>query len=355
MQQGQIKYFLGTSSSIGFFSLFDELYDPFGNGRAYIIKGGPGTGKSGLMKKVAENAQKKGLECEMVYCSSDPNSLDAIILPELNVCVADGTAPHIIEPKFVGCVEQIINIGDCWNRDLLHKNADEVRKLYLENTAYHQRAQRFLSASSALLSDSRKIAAQYTDYEKLVNYAIRLARREIGCTASTKKAKKRLLTAVTPDGVMTFNSTIKNLCDRIVVIDDSIGDTSEHILKLISEYAQGCGYNSIVCPSPISLTGVEQLLIPDISLAFVREQSVEDIMPIRKIHARRFMDSQGLKAHKYRISFNKKAGSDLENEAVKLLNSAKAVHDELEKYYVEAMNFDAVNEKTEELMKEIGI
>ena len=355
MQQGKIKYFMGTSSSIGHFSLYDELYDPFGNCRAYIIKGGPGTGKSGLMKKIGAKAEEKGVECEFIYCSSDPNSLDAVILPELNVCVADGTAPHVIEPKFVGCVEQLVNIGECWDKDKLRSNANEIRRLYLDNQALHQRAQRFLSASGSLLTDSRKIAAQHTDYEKLVNYSIRLARREIGCTPSSKKAKKRMLTAITPDGIMTFNSTIKELCERVVVIDDSIGDTSEHILKLIAEYAQGCGYNAIVCPSPLSLTGVEQILLPDISLAFVREQSIDDILPIRKIHARRFMDSQGLKNHKYRISFNKKAGSDLQNEAIKLLKTAKIVHDELEKYYIEAMNFDAVDDMTTSLIKEIGL
>lgn len=355
MQQGQVKYFLGTASSIGFFSLFDELYDPFGNGRAYIIKGGPGTGKSGLINKVAQRAQKKGLNCEMIYCSADPDSLDAVILPEINVCVADGTAPHVIEPKFVGALEQLINIGDCWDRKYLRNNADEIRTLYLENTAYHQRAQRFLSASSALLSDSRKIATQYTDYEKLVNYAIRLARREIGCAATQKKPKKRLLTAITSNGVMTYNSTIKLLCERVIVIDDSIGDASEYILKLIAEYAQGCGYETVVCLSPFSHTGVEQVLIPEISLAFAREQTVDNLEPIRKIHARRFMDLQGLKNHKYRISFNKKAGNDLQNEAIKLLKTAKTVHDELEKHYIEAMNFDAVDEKTEELIKEIGI
>lgn len=355
MQQGKIKYFMGTSSSIGHFSLYDELYDPFSDGRAYVIKGGPGTGKSGMMKKIGEKAEEKGLECEFIYCSSDPSSLDAVILPELNVCIADGTAPHIIEPKFVGCVEQIVNIGDYWDKDKLHKNTEEIRKLYLENTNYHQRAQRFLSASSSLLSDSKKIASEYTDYEKLVNYTIRLARREIGCTINDKKSKRRLLTAVTPNGVMTFNSTIKNLCERTIVIDDSIGDSSEHILRLISEYARGCGFNTVACPSPMSVTGIEQVLLPDLSLAFVREQTVEDILPIRKIHARRFMDSQGIKSHKYRISFNKKAGNDLQNEAIKLLESAKEVHDKLEKYYIDAMNFDAVNEKTESIIKEIGL
>jgi len=355
MQQGQIKYFLGTNSSIGFYSLFDELYDPFENSRAYIIKGGPGTGKSGLLKKIAKKANEKGIQCEMIYCSSDPDSLDAVILPQMKICIADGTAPHVIEPKFPGCVEQIVNLGEFWDTDKLRKNADEIRALTVENQGYHQRAQRFLNASNALDSDSRKIASQYTDYEKLINYSVRLARRELGCAAVGKKAKKRMLSAVTPNGLMTFESTIKTLCDRIVVIDDCIGDTSERILKLLAEYAQGCGYSAVVCPSATFVTGIDQLLVPELSLAFVREQTVEDVLPIKKIHARRFMDSIGIKNHKYRMRFNKKAVNDLQNEAVKLLKTAKQTHDKLETFYIDAMNFDAVNDKTNKLMKEIGL
>ncbi|NCC87508.1 MAG: hypothetical protein EOM05_06520 [Clostridia bacterium] len=354
MQQGQMKYFLGTNSSIGFFSLFDELYDPFENSKAYIIKGGPGTGKSGVMKKVAKKAQQEGIECELIYCSSDPESLDAVIFPQIKVCIADGTAPHIVEPRFPGCVEQIVNLGECWDADKLRKNADEIKALTVENSGYHQRAQRFLSASSALLSDSRKIVSQYTDYEKLINYSVRLARRELGCAAVGKKAKRRMLSAVTPNGLMTFESTIKDMCERIVLIDDCIGDTSEHILKLVAEYAQGCGYSVIVCPSPTFVTGIDQVLVPELSLAFVREQTVEDILPIKKIHARRFMDSVGIKNHKYRMKFNKKAGNDLQNEAIKLLKSAKQTHDKLESYYIEAMNFDAVDDKADKLIRDIG-
>ena len=354
MQQGQMKYFLGTNSSIGFFSLFDELYDPFEDSKAYIIKGGPGTGKSGLMKKVAKKAQQEGVECELIYCSSDPESLDAIILPQMKVCIADGTAPHIVEPKFPGCVEQIINLGEFWDADKLRANADEIKALTVENSGYHQRAQRFLKASSALLSDSRKIVSQYTDYEKLINYSVRLARRELGCVAVGKKAKKRMLSAITPNGLMTFESTIKNMCERIVLIDDCIGDTSERILKLMAEYAQGCGYGAIVCPSPTFVTGIDQVLVPELSLAFVREQTVEDVLPIKKIHARRFMDSVGIKDHKYRMRFNKKAGNDLQDEAIKLLKSAKKTHDKLESFYIEAMNFDAVDDKTNKLIRDLG-
>ena len=123
-----IKYFLGANTHGGFFSLFDELYFPLFDGRLYVIKGGPGTGKSSVMKKVASEAEKRGFEVERIYCSSDPSSLDGVIIPALKTAVADGTSPHVIEPKYPGAVEQIVNLGDCWDTAFLRHSREAIMR-----------------------------------------------------------------------------------------------------------------------------------------------------------------------------------------------------------------------------------
>ena len=117
--------FLGANTPQGFISFFDELYNPYENCRAYIIKGGPGTGKSTLMKKVCAEAESRGYAVEKVYCSSDPDSLDGLIVPEVGVSIADGTSPHTLEPRFPGACENIINLGECWDKDSLRCKADK--------------------------------------------------------------------------------------------------------------------------------------------------------------------------------------------------------------------------------------
>ena len=77
------KFFLGANSPYGFISIFNNLYYPEEDWFAYIIKGGPGTGKSTLMKKLAKEANLRGINTELIYCSSDPSSLDAVIFPQL--------------------------------------------------------------------------------------------------------------------------------------------------------------------------------------------------------------------------------------------------------------------------------
>ena len=98
MATADIRYFLGANSPDGFYSLYDQMIDPVQARRIYILKGGPGCGKSTLMRRVAARAEELGQETEYIHCSGDPDSLDAVVLPGLGVAVADGTAPHGTAP-----------------------------------------------------------------------------------------------------------------------------------------------------------------------------------------------------------------------------------------------------------------
>ena len=51
-----VSYFMAANSGKGFFSLFDEIYYPREGWKLFIIKGGPGTGKSSVMKQIAQTA-----------------------------------------------------------------------------------------------------------------------------------------------------------------------------------------------------------------------------------------------------------------------------------------------------------
>src|SRR5699024_6248712 len=57
-----------------------------------------GTGKSVFMKKVAEACMNHGLDIELYHCSFDPNSVDMVLVRDLDFCIFDSTAPHEKNP-----------------------------------------------------------------------------------------------------------------------------------------------------------------------------------------------------------------------------------------------------------------
>ena len=94
-----IRFFLGSNSPQGFVSRFDQLDCGDPQWHTFIIKGGPGCGKSTFMKRIASVFAERCAGMQLIPCSSDPESLDAVILPEWKVSIVDGTAPHVLEPK----------------------------------------------------------------------------------------------------------------------------------------------------------------------------------------------------------------------------------------------------------------
>lgn len=96
-------YFAAANTSAGFVSFFDALFDPKQLKKIYILKGGPGVGKSTLMKNAALAAQKNGFHPIFYHCSSDPKSLDGLLIPETGKAVLDGTAPHTVESALCRC------------------------------------------------------------------------------------------------------------------------------------------------------------------------------------------------------------------------------------------------------------
>ena len=66
MKETNKKYFLAANSGVGFISLFDSCYSAKDGWRVYIIKGGPGTGKSSFMKYMIKTAEEKKVDEEKI-------------------------------------------------------------------------------------------------------------------------------------------------------------------------------------------------------------------------------------------------------------------------------------------------
>jgi hypothetical protein len=87
--------------------------------RRYILRGQPGTGKSTLIKKIAQKALKKGYYVDMYHCSLDPDNIDMIVIEQLNTAVIHGTDPHEIKPSRPGDV--VVDMLDCIDSEKAEK------------------------------------------------------------------------------------------------------------------------------------------------------------------------------------------------------------------------------------------
>ena len=340
----QISFFLGANTPSGFHSLYGELYDPSDGWTAYILKGGPGTGKSTLMRQVAARCVQAGVPCEIIRCASDPASLDAVRIEQNKVCIADGTAPHTIEPKYPGAVETTLDLSAYRDDAPLRARREQILQLYAENAAHHARAVRFLQAAESLSRDVRRLALQCIDTDKIERYASRLASRRFGPPRGTVGTeKKRFLSAVTPDGVYLHRDTIDALCVETLVIDDPYGAVSAVLLGALRRYALGTGLDVVSCLHPLHPdAGPQHLLLPQIGFGVVTRNTFQQLEGTSTVHASRFTDGSAIRRHRSRIAFSRRTEKELLEEAVRASANALTVHNELESHYKACMDFDAV-------------
>lgn len=354
------EFFLSANTTSGFYSLYNNLYDPLDGWFCYILKGGPGTGKSTLMKKIAKKALEKGEKAEIIRCSSAPYSLDAVILPNLKKAVVDGTAPHTMDPIFPAVSDTVINLCDCWNKKILKKSKNSILDLYAQNSSLHKKSQTYLKAHKILDSQNKYIFKKSIDFKALDKYCETLFKKIFNSKSSSETLHKssRFITSITPKGVLSLDKTFDLKSSKILILEDKYFLSGSYILKKIREKAINLNYSIISCPSPFSPENeLEALFIPELDISFTVKNSKQckEFMKnsdceCKKISLKKFINPEIINEHKNLIKFNERICGEFLDEGIKNLEKALSVHDEIEKYYKSAMDYSKVNKITDELI-----
>ena len=323
----RVDFFLGATTPAGFKGYFEPLRREPGM-QMVLIKSGPGCGKSTLMKQLARRA------------------------------IVDATAPHTIEPDAPGADEVVLSLYHTIQADALRPHAEEVKALIARNAALRARAARYVASAGSLLLDSRRAEACSANFEKVRRYVKRLCTRLLPRTEGTASEELRLLSAITPKGMVFYRGTVEALADRYVVFRDDYGAVSRLLLELIRAEALARGYHIITCPCAMHPEDqIDHIFIPALRLAFLTDNLWHPIqLPgVQAVRCTRFVDRENLSGFRARLRFNDRAASELIDQAVALMAQAKNCHDELETYYRAAVDFDQVNAVAANCQKILGL
>lgn len=356
------KYFAAANSAGGFVSWFDDIFAPEKFERIYLIKGGSGTGKSTLMKKIAKCANEKSFTCEYFYCSSDPDSLDGLIIKRENegeIAFLDATAPHTRDPKIPGAVEEIVNLGEFWNEKHLIENRDEITDLIQQKSNLFTKGYDFLSSagefSKLLRSDTEKIinfTKMQAAADRLINQRMKSLhyRSTEFCKNSDVKNAIRGTSALSVKGIVQFD-TFKN-CRFACGIKDAMS-LAEFMFDALIFSANRIGLEIVRSPSPLEPTMTNGIIIPKLEMSVVTYD--QDCTGFAKIiNMERFIDHGVIDQNdKNRRKILSKCKSELLKCALDEFSKVGEVHSKLESIYIKAMDFDALNKYTENFLARI--
>mgnify|MGYP000984654793 FL=1 len=357
MQGGIKRVFPGGNTSEGFFSYYQYLLEK-GTKRVFVIKGGPGVGKSTLMKKVGKKMLELGYDVEFHHCSSDDHSLDGIAIIPAGIVMVDGTAPHIIDPKYPGGLDEIINMGDYWNVEAMQLNNAKIVATTNEVSRFFARAYRFLAAARSIAEDIIVMHKQCMDFAGsnriLAIFERILAERTYSSEPVSALGHERHLfsCAYTPNGFIDFTDTILQGIRQIYYLSGPMGTGKTTLLRKIADRAMEKGLDVEIYHTPLIPAKIGTLLIPGLNLALTTSEKFKSA-PSETLDLSKYLNRTKLAALQADIDSDNKLLQQLIDLGLENIRRAKEEHDVLEQYYVPNMDFSAAEDKYEEIIDRI--
>lgn len=332
------KYFAAANSGEGFVSYFGEVFGEQNFEHVYIIKGGPGTGKSYFMRQVAREAEKQGEKVVYWYCSSDPDSLDGITVGK-RFAMVDGTSPHDVSCKTPGAVENIVDLGAFWSVPSLSKMRRDIEALNSEKSGAYKLSYRFLSAYSQLSDAAQDAVAPFVDFKMLEDRARRLlADLSDGDGYEISTA---LCDSVGMKGRVRFD-TYERLAQRVVRISDFF-ETAHILLSAVACEARRRNMKIKVSYNPIQPKRMDALCVEgNLALCISDEASAINMKDFLKPG---FDEGEAARILELR--------SVIFSEAVSALDRVRRIHFKIEEIYQSAMNFAQKELFTEKFIERV--
>ncbi len=346
--KGEFRHFFpGGNTSKGFYSFYRYILSQETARRIICIKGGPGTGKSSLMKRVGQYFNEKGYDIEYHHCSSDNNSLDGIVIKGLNVALLDGTSPHIVDPVNPGAVDEILNMGDCWNEQGFKDYRSTIISINKQVGKTFKRAYRYIGAAKTIHDDWSSYNSEALNLSKL-NLFKEEFKNDIlsNINVSSMGTDRHLFaTAFTPNGIVTYIDSICANYKRVYVLNAGPGTGKTNLLSYISEEALRRGLFVEIYHDPLIPERIEHVLIPSLSIAIISSNEINKRNFVgNQINMEDFLNKRLINKNAEEIAVAKETFYSLLDKGLSIIASAKKLHDELEKSYIPNMDFDKVED-----------
>lgn len=214
------SFSFGANTGAGFVSLYPAFAAPEDGAFIWYIKGGPGNGKSTLMRRAAERAEEAGFAVESILCSGDPDSLDGIYIPEKKLGYVDATSPHVQEPAVPGASGKYLDLG-AFYRPIPPEEAEKMRRLFAAYRREYARAYDMLHAAR-LVSPGGIPGVLTAEAKARVRKRAEAFAEKAVHRSETEYEKRRFLSAYTCRGAVLLSETAASF-GRVYTLDNELG------------------------------------------------------------------------------------------------------------------------------------
>ena len=340
---GRVRHlFASGNTGYGFRSHFESIAWPEPR-RVFVLKGGPGTGKSAVIRLVADALIRQGVDVELFHCPSDPASLDGVNAPELGLAVLDGTPPHAVEPPLPGLVGRLLSLEATAGRALLAGRRERIVATGRLVRQRFQLAHRYLGLALGAL---RLYEDFYEHARALDRAALDQSAAEIeavlfdGCRTLRRgrrgSARRLFASAITPDGPRHFLESLLDPLQRRVFIRGNPGTGCAGLVARVAEAALRRGFDIEAYACGLNPDRLDHVIIPELSAAVVHNAYPHTYEPRAGdlvIDTAAFVNVEALERYREEMEVAQALFGQAFDQGIWYLRRALLAHQELEQVY----------------------
>ena len=338
------EFFAAQNSYFGFINHFDRIFDSEKYTNIFILKGGPGTGKSSIMKRVA-NRFTDTAAVTKIYCSSDINSLDGVIISNdtCRFAILDGTAPHERDAKLPGAVDELINLGEFWDSEALGEKREEIISLNKQKKQHYGAAYEFLAIAGTY---AKKLKANVNYCFDRIKAKQRIKEICKNLEIGAESGKDLLLSAFGKSGYQTLPTAFTGV-DEVVEITGGYFSNQVFLNMLCDEISRR-GIQHTLYPSPLDPDDIETVVVSDNkkSIAYTTRNAV------KKLSVEEFLNKQPKDVSTFGLYLSDY--EKYESLAKENFSLASKTHFLLEDIYTPLMDFSMIDRVVLRIEKKIS-
>ncbi|MFB9328098.1 PRK06851 family protein [Paenibacillus aurantiacus] len=280
MNDQSANYFARGNTARGAYFLYDSAFQ--GLNRLYILTGPPGTGKSTLLRGLADRLLEQGQHVELFHSPLRPDELDGIIATDLKAGIVDGSVSEGITDQTAREVVTI-DVAEAVDQERLAKHIETVADLKEKLAQLYTNAYEGYAAALRIHDEWERYYIDSMDFGKADDITRQLIEGLFaGHEHDTPTVRRRLFFgAATPKGAVDYIPGLTASLRRRIFIKGRPGSGKSTLLKKLAAAAEQKGVDVRVFHCGLDPNSLDMLIFPELSTAIFDSTAPHEYFPDR--------------------------------------------------------------------------
>ena len=254
---------------------------------------------------------------------------------------------------YPGVVGELVNLSQYWDRETLLSGKKEIKELHDEISAYFKTAYEQLAAAENAFAQNEELLQQKMKEEEVATFTDQFVKDIF--QAAAPKERHLFAAAFTPRGPVDYQEILTEDCKFRYILKGGSRSFKSFLLDQIVQAARQKGHSMDIFHNPLNTNAISFVLLPALGIAVldgdlyqVTENRPGDqtidlsncFAPFNEEEEKEYC----IQMEQYK---NRLAGG------IEKIANAKAKHDQLETFYIRAMDDEAVDEARRQLFDQI--